>query len=211
MSVPDLRQQVAWAAGDFSKVGVASVIVSELLCEAVVLRAGERVLDVATGAGNTALAAARRSTDVVGVDFVPSLLERARERAHAERLHRITFQEAPNDALPFSDHSFDVVLSTFGHMFTPDPAKGLAEMLRVARPGGRIGFAAWTPQGFTGGMFRVNVKYAPPPAGVPPPVEWGDERVVRERFGSHAKEFRFAKRFLTVRAPTAADWLVHMR
>jgi ubiquinone/menaquinone biosynthesis C-methylase UbiE len=210
MSTPHSAQQ-AWAAGDFSKIGASGVIVGELLCDAIRLHANERVLDVATGAGNTALAAARRSTDVVGVDFVPALLERARERAHAERLQRLRFELAENTALPFLNGSFDVVLSTFGHMFSPDPAQVTAEMVRVCRPGGRIGFAAWTPQGFNGGMFRTNAKYNPPPAGVPAPVLWGEESGVRERFAPYADEFRFERRFLTFRAPTAGDWLAYMR
>jgi len=206
-----MTPQQAWATGDFSRVGASLVMAGEFLCEAVRLHAGERVLDVATGAGNTALSAARRACDVVGVDFVPALLERARERALAERFKHVTFEEGDAQALPFPDDSFDVVLSTFGHMFAPDHAKAASEMARVARPGGRVGFACWTPSGFTAGMFRVNAKYNPPPPGTAPPSMWGDEAVVRERMAPYAREFRFERREHVFRARTAEDWLAFMR
>jgi SAM-dependent methyltransferase len=218
MSAPggDLQTgpQRVWAAGDFSKIGAASVIVGELLCEAVRLHAGEKVLDVATGAGNTAISAARRGTEVTGVDFVPALLARAGERAQAEGLKKVTFQMGDAEALPFPKHSFDVVLSTFGHMFAPDPSRSASEMARVCRPGGRIGFTAWTPGGFNGVMFKLNAAYTAkagtPPAG-PPPVAWGEENVVRERFGPYAAGFVFERRFLTFRAVSPHEWLAHMR
>jgi SAM-dependent methyltransferase len=213
MSAPQ-SQQPLWAAGDFSKVGASQAIVSELLCESVRLHAGEKVLDVATGAGNTAISAARRATEVTGVDFVPALLERGRERVAAEGFQRVMFQLGDAEALPFPKHSFDVVLSTFGHMFALDPARAAAEMVRVCRPGGRIGFAAWTPQGFTGAMFKVNSAYNARLGGTPPgppPVAWGEESVVRERFGPYAASFQFERRFFIFRAPSAADWLAHMR
>lgn len=203
------RQQKAWSAGDFSRVGVASPIVGELLCEAVRLQAGERVLDIATGAGSTAISAARRATEVTGVDFVPALLARGRERAAAEGV-RVQFLEGDTEALPFPDASFDVVLSTFGHMFAPDQVQAASEMTRVCRPGGRVGFTAWTPQGFTGNMFRINGKYAGS-SPAPPPVLWGEEMVVRERFAARAKEFRFERRYLTFRAHTPEEWMAHMR
>jgi ubiquinone/menaquinone biosynthesis C-methylase UbiE len=143
------QQQQIWATGDFSRVGAGQVIVGEMLCEAVELHAGESVLDVATGAGNTALAAARRGCRVTGIDFVPELLERGRERAAAERL-TVTFQEGEADKIPFPDSSFDAVLSTFGAMFAPDPQVTADELLRVCRGGGRIGMANWTPDGMIG-------------------------------------------------------------
>src|SRR3712207_6617110 len=146
---PDLtsikgRQQQTWASGDFAAVGATLPIVSELLCEAVDLHAGERVLDVATGSGNTAIAAARRFCAVAGVDYVPALLDRARERANAERLD-IEFLEGDAEAIPYPDASFDAVLSTFGSMFAPDQEQAARELLRVCRPGARIGMANWTP------------------------------------------------------------------
>src|SRR5439155_20290396 len=151
--------------GDYAVVGTTLQIVGESLCEALDLRAGQKVLDVAAGNGNVALAAARRWCDVVATDYVAALLDRARERADAERL-RITFQEADAEALPFPDASFDVVVSTFGVMFTPDQDKSAAELLRVCKPRGEIGIANWSPQGFIGQLFKTLGKYQPPPAGV---------------------------------------------
>jgi len=201
----DLSQST-WAAGDFSLVAASNQIVSELLCEAIPLRAGQRVLDVATGSGNTALAATRRATEVVGVDFVPALLDRARERAHAERARKVTFEEGDTENLPFPDASFDVVLSTYGHMFAPDPARAAQEMIRVCRPGGHIGFAAWTPQGLFGKVFDLHDKYNPPPEGSSPVTRWGDEEFVRERFGSAAQSFRFERRDRIFRALSVEQW-----
>jgi SAM-dependent methyltransferase len=176
------RQQAAWAAGDYAAVGARFPITAELLCEAVDLRAGERVLDVACGNGNAALAAARRFCQVVGVDYVPALLERARQRAHAEGLEA-TFQEADAEALPFPDASFDVVLSTCGAMFAPDQERTASELLRVCRPGGRIGMVNWTPDSYVAELFRAIGRYLPPPPGLRPPVEWGSQERLRELFG----------------------------
>jgi len=206
-----MNSQQVWASGDLSRIGVGSVLVGELLCESAGLRAGERVLDVATGSGNTALAACRRACKVVGVDFVPALLERARERANAERFKHVTFQEGDVQALPFPDHAFDVVLSTFGHMFAEDPAKAAAEMARVCRPGGRVAFACWTPTGSNGSMFGVIAKYDPPPPNVPAPVLWGEEAVVRERFAQYARDFTFERRYHIGRSYSAVDWFNFMR
>jgi SAM-dependent methyltransferase len=176
------RQQTAWAAGDYAAVGVRLLLTAELLCEAVDLRAGERVLDVACGNGNAALAAARRFCQVTGVDYVPALLERARERARAEGLEA-SFQEADAEALPFPDASFDVVLSTCGAMFAPDQEQTASELLRVCRPGGRIGMVNWVPDGYVGELFRTIGRYLPPPPGLRPPVLWGSEDRLRELFG----------------------------
>jgi SAM-dependent methyltransferase len=177
------RQQAAWASGDYTAVGARLVLTAELLCEAVDLRAGERVLDVACGSGNAALAAARRFCQVVGVDYVPALLDRARQRAQAEGLEA-TFQEADAEDLPFPDGAFDVVLSTCGAMFAPDQEQTAAELLRVCRPGGRIGMVNWVPDGYVGALFRAIGRYLPPPPGLRPPVLWGSEDRLRELFGS---------------------------
>ncbi|MGE0697937.1 MAG: methyltransferase domain-containing protein [Hyphomicrobiaceae bacterium] len=178
-SLPDFaaiksRQQATWASGDYAIVGTTLQIVGESLCEAVDLRSAQRVLDVAAGNGNATLAAARRFAEVVSTDYVEALLERGRERAAAERLP-VMFQMADAEALPFADASFDVVLSTFGVMFTPDQAKAASELARVCRPGGRIGLANWTPDGFIGRLFKVIGSHVPPPAGVKSPALWGTE------------------------------------
>jgi SAM-dependent methyltransferase len=176
------RQQAAWASGDYAAVGARFPIIAELLCESVDLRAGERVLDVACGNGNAALAAARRFCQVTGVDYVPALLDNARRRAEAEGLEA-TFQEADAEDLPFPDAAFDVVLSTCGAMFAPDQERTASELLRVCRPGGRIGMVNWTPDSYVGELFRTIGRHLPPPPGVRPPVLWGDEQRLRELFG----------------------------
>lgn len=175
------RQQATWASGDYAVVGTTLQLVGERLCEAVDLRAGERVLDVAAGNGNATLAAARHFAEVTSTDYVEALLERGRERAVAERL-AVTFREADAEALPFDDGSFDVVLSTFGVMFAPNQAQAAAEMARVVRPGGRIGLANWTPEGFIGQLFRTIGRHVPPPAGVSSPALWGTEARLAELF-----------------------------
>jgi len=183
------RQQQAWAAGDFSMIGAGLVLVGELLCEAIDLRAGQDVLDVATGSGNTALAAARRRGRVVGIDFVPAALERARERAAAERLP-VTFQEGDAENLPFPEASFDIVLSTFGVMFAPDQEKAARELLRVCRPGGKIGMANWTPDSLVGEVFRITARYVQPPPGLKPATLWGTEERLRELLGDGIRSLR---------------------
>jgi SAM-dependent methyltransferase len=180
------RQQAAWASGDYAAVGTRLLPTAELLCDAVDLRAGERVLDVACGNGNAALAAARRFCQVTGVDYVPALLERARERSKAEGLE-VDFQEADAEALPFPDDSFDVVLSTCGAMFAPDQERTAAELLRVCRPGGRIGMVNWTPGSYVAGLFRAIGRHPPPPPGLRPPVLWGSQQRLRELFGPEVR------------------------
>ena len=177
------RQQVAWGAGDYAMIGTTLQIVGETLCEAVDLRSNQRVLDVAAGNGNATLAAARRFADVVSTDYVGSLLERGRERAAAERL-TVAFQEADAEALPFADASFDVVLSTFGVMFTPDQGKAASELVRVCRPGGKIGLANWTPESFIGKLFKLIGQYVPPAPGVKTPALWGNQAHLANLFGS---------------------------
>jgi SAM-dependent methyltransferase len=182
LSVVKGKQQAAWSSGDYAEVGNRILLVSELLCDAVDLRAGERVLDVATGTGNAALAAARRFADVVGIDYVPSLLDRARVRAEADGLD-IDFRVGDAEALEFDDDSFDVVLSACGAMFAPDHKRTAGELVRVCRPGGRIGMVNWCPDGYVGALFRTIAKHVPPPPGVEPPGRWGDETYLRELWG----------------------------
>ena len=193
------RQKATWASGDYAVVGTTLQIVGETLCEAVDLHAGERVLDVAAGNGNATLAAARRWAEVTSTDYVPALLERARERAAAERLHGIDFQEADAEALPFDDAAFDVVLSTFGCMFAPNPPRVAAELLRVCRPGGRIGLANWTPEGFIGQLFKAVGGHVPPPAGVASPAQWGSRGRLAELFEADAMKIDAPLRQFTFR------------
>lgn len=208
-STPDFsaikqRQQATWAAGDYAVVGTTLQIVGERICEAVDMKAGERVLDVAAGNGNATLAAARRFGDVISTDYVPELLERGRERAAAERLV-VQFQTADAEALPFPDASFDVVLSTFGVMFTPNQEKAASEMLRVAKNGGRIGMANWTPDGFIGQLFRTIGKHLPPPAGIKSPALWGTEARLAELFPG--QQLQISTQFFNFRYRSIAHWL----
>ena len=179
------RQQAAWSSGDYAVVGTTLQIVGEMLCEAVDLRSHQRVLDVAAGNGNATLAAARRFADVVSTDYVGTLLDRGRERAEAERL-AVTFQQADAENLPFADSSFDVILSTFGVMFTPDQERAAQELLRVCRPGGKIGLANWTPESFICRLFKTIGKYVPPAPGVKSPALWGIRDHLEVLFCSHA-------------------------
>jgi ubiquinone/menaquinone biosynthesis C-methylase UbiE len=200
------RQQGAWSSGDYAVVGTTLQIVGEELCEALDLRAGSSVLDVAAGNGNVSLAAARRWCDVIASDYVPALLERARERADAERLH-IEFREADAEALPFADQSFDVVVSTFGVMFTPDQDRAAAELIRVCKHGGKIGLANWTPEGFIGQLFKTIGKHVPPPAGAKSPALWGTRPRLAELFESHASSIESAQRYFVFRYRSAEHWL----
>ena len=180
------KQQAAWASGDYSIIGVTLQIVGETLCEALNLQAGERVLDVAAGNGNATLAAARRGAKVTALDYVPALLDRARERAAADRLS-VQFQEGDAENIPFGDWSFDVVLSTFGVMFSPNQERAAQELVRVCAPNGKIGMANWTPEGFVGQLFKTIGKYVPPMPGVKSPALWGTRQRLAELFGVKAK------------------------
>ena len=200
------RQQGAWSSGDYAVVGTTLQIVGEQLCEALDLRSGQKVLDVAAGNGNVSLAAARRWCEVVATDYVPGLLERARERAAGERL-TIEFREADAEALPFEDGSFDVVVSTFGVMFTPDQERAAAELTRVCRPGGRIGLANWTPDGFIGQLFKTIGRHVVPPAGVKSPALWGTRERITELFGPQAASIATEPRSFVFRYRSPENWL----
>jgi SAM-dependent methyltransferase len=200
------RQQATWSSGDYAVIGTTLQIVGETLCEAVDVAAGERVLDVAAGNGNAALAAARRGADVVATDYVPALLERAQVRAASDGL-MLTTREADAETLPFDNTTFDVVLSTFGVMFTPNQERAATELLRVCRPGGRIGLANWTPDSFVGQMFKIVGRYVPPPAGVRSPLEWGSPDRLTELFGTSVASLAVQRRDFVFRYRSAQDWL----
>jgi ubiquinone/menaquinone biosynthesis C-methylase UbiE len=200
------RQQAAWSTGNYAVVGTTLQIVGENLCEALDLRSNERVLDVAAGNGNATLAAARRWCDVTSTDYVSSLLESGRARAQAEG-HTVQFQEADAENLPFPDASFDVVMSTFGVMFTPNQEKAAAELARVCKPGGRIGLANWTPESFIGQVFKTIGKYIPPAPGVKSPALWGTAARLDELFGDTARNVRTASRDFVFRYRSPAHWI----
>jgi len=208
---PDLsavksRQQAAWSTGNYAVVGTTLQIVGEDLCEALDLRAGSKVLDVAAGNGNATLAAARRWCDVTSTDYVGSLLDAGKVRAQAEG-HSVRFQEADAENLPFADASFDVVLSTFGVMFTPDQEKAASELARVCRPGGKIGLANWTPESFIGQVFKTIGKYLPPAPGVQSPALWGTQARLETLFGKSASDVRIISRQFNFRYRSAAHWI----
>jgi SAM-dependent methyltransferase len=200
------KQQAAWSAGNYAVVGTTLQIVGESLCEAANVRAGERVLDVAAGNGNASLAAARRFAEVVSTDYVESLLAQGSARAAADGL-AIEFRYADAEALPFADASFDVVLSSFGVMFTPDAGRAAAEMLRVCRPGGRIALANWTPSSMIGRLFSILGKYLPPAPGLKSPSLWGTEARLHELFGNEAASVRATEQSFVFRYRAAAHWL----
>lgn len=200
------RQQAAWSTGDYAVVGTTLQIVGESLCEALDVRAGSRVLDVAAGNGNATLAAARRYCDVTSTDYVASLLDSGRMRAQAEGLP-VQFQEADAEALPFGDASFDIVMSTFGVMFTPAQEKAAAELARVCKPGGRIGLANWTPESFIGQMFKTIGKYIPPLPGVKSPALWGTKARLEELFEGNARKITATSRYFTFRYRSPAHFI----
>lgn len=200
------KQHAAWSSGDYAVIGTTLQIVGETLCEALDLRAGVRVLDVCAGNGNATLAAARRWCDVVSTDYVSTLLERGRARASADGL-AVQFKEADAENLPFADASFDVVLSTFGVMFTPNQEQAAHELTRVCRPGGQIGLANWTPSSFVGELFKTIGRYIPPPAGLKPPSLWGTDARLRELFGQRAKTLETTRKNFMFRYRTPQHWL----
>lgn len=212
---PDLaavkqRQQLAWASGDYHAVAARIVLVAEQLCDAADLRAGSRVLDVATGSGNAAIAAARLGCEVVGVDYVPELLERARARTAAEGLD-VELLEGDAEALPFPDASFDAVTSVFGAMFAPDHRRTAGELLRVTAPSGTIALAAWTPDSFIGELFRTVAAHVPPPAGVPSPMLWGTQGHLSELLGDGIASLHVRERTFTFRYRSAEEFVDFFR
>jgi SAM-dependent methyltransferase len=200
------HQQNAWTLGDSAVVGATLTPISERLCEAADLRAGERVLDVATGSGNTAIAAARRFCRVAGLDYVPGMLQRARARATAEQF-AIEFRLGDAEAIPYPNETFDVVLSSFGSMFAPNQEEAALELLRVCRAGGRIGMVNWTPEGFFGEMHHTISRHVPPPRGLASPFLWGTESRVRELFGDGIAYLTTTRRSFTLRYRSAEHWL----
>jgi len=210
LSLVKARQQQTWASGDYTAIASRIVLVSELLAETADLHAGWRVLDVACGNGNATLAAARSGATAVGVDYVPALLESARDRAVAEGLDA-EFRAGDAEALPFGDGEFDAVLSVFGAMFAPDHRRTADEIARVTRPGGRIALASWTPDGFIGQMFAVVSRYVAPPAGVATPLLWGTEEHLASLFGDHVTDARSTQRTYTFRFASAEEYVAYFR
>jgi ubiquinone/menaquinone biosynthesis C-methylase UbiE len=206
LSALKTRQHGAWSSGDYAVVGTTLQIVGEELCEALDIRAGQKVLDVAAGNGNVSLAAARRWCDVTAVDYVGALLDRARARAAAEGLD-IAFREEDAEALSFADGSFDAVVSTFGVMFTPDQPRAAAELVRVSRQGGKIGLANWTPEGFIGQLFKTIGRHVPPPPGVKSPALWGTRARILELFEPYAASVKSAQRNFVFRYRSPQHWL----
>src|SRR4051812_19671384 len=212
---PDLtaikeRQQATWASGDYHMIGTQILLVSEMLIEALDVHSTETVLDVATGSGNAAMAAARRGCTVVGIDYVSALLDRARRRTHVEGL-TADYIEADAEALPFGDASFDVVTSVFGAMFAPDQERTAHELARVTRPGGRIGLVAHTPEGYIGQVFKTNARHVAPPAGLASPVLWGTEARLRELFADAIAEISIQTRTFVFRYPSPKAYLDYWR
>ena len=200
------RQQAMWASGDFAVIGTTLQIVGELLNEAIDIRAMDRVLDVAAGNGNATLAAARRFASVTSSDYVPALLERGRRRADAEGFDNITFEVADAENLPYANASFDIVLSTFGVMFAPDHERAAGELMRVCKPGGRIGLASWTPAGFLGQLFRVVAEHVPPIPGVRSPLLWGTDAHLRQLFAD-ATAIEHTTRMFAFRYRSPEHWV----
>ena len=200
------KQQMVWGSGDYGRIGVTLQITGESLCEAMDLRAGQSVLDVAGGNGNVSLAAARRFCKVITTDYVPALLAQTQQRAQAEGL-AIETQEADAENLPFADGMFDNVVSTFGVMFTPNQSQAAAELVRACRPGGKIGLANWTPDGFIGQLFKTIGRHVAPPAGVQSPANWGTEAFLHQHFGPCTRAIEITRRDFNFRYQSPDHWL----
>lgn len=200
------KQQATWGAGDYGRIGVTLQLTGELLCEALDLRAGDTVLDVAAGNGNVSLAAARRFCKVLSTDYVPELLAQGQQRAQAESL-ALEFRQADAENLPFAERSFDNVVSTFGVMFTPNQPKAVTELIRTCKSGGKIGLANWTPDGFIGQLFKTIGKHVPPPPGVNSPARWGTREFIHEQFGDDAEDIQINTRQFAFRFQSPQHWL----
>ena len=204
------RQQLMWASGDFHAVATLIQPLADVLCDTVDLQAGWRVLDVACGSGNASIAAARCGCDAVGIDYVPALLARGRRRAEAEGLS-VELLEGDAEAIPFPDGSFDAVLSVYRSMFAPNHRQAAKELARVCKPGGRIGLATWTPNGFIGEMLNVVAAHVPPPPGVPSPILWGTESYLRDLFGDQVDTLTSTERTFTFRFRSAEEYVDYFR
>ncbi len=204
------RMHKVWTSGEYARIGNPLVLIGELLCEAVDLRSGDKVLDVATGTGNTAISAARRFCEVTGMDLAPENIEHAHRRADAEGMD-IAFEVGDAEDLSYPDASFDAVLSTIGVMFCPNQEKAAEELLRVCRPGGKIGVSSWTPDGFIGHMLRTVGKHVPPPPGIKPPPLWGTEERVQELFGNGVSSLEATRRTYVFRYPSAEYFVEYFR
>jgi ubiquinone/menaquinone biosynthesis C-methylase UbiE len=200
------KQKATWGSGDYGRIGITLQITGEALCEAMDIRSGQSVLDVAAGNGNASLAAARRFCKVVSTDYVPSLLEQSRIRASAEKL-AIDYREADAENLPFDDASFDNVVSTFGVMFTPNQEQAVSELIRVCKHGGKIGLASWTPDGFIGQIFRTVQRHVPPPPGVNSSAAWGTKVFIDKQFGPYVSNIQITPRLFNFRYHSAKHWL----
>lgn len=214
MSSPEFAQlksnlKSMWMAGDFGEIAKYAAKEGEKFVARLELKPGQRVLDVACGTGNTAIPAAGSGAEVIGTDIATNLLEQARKRAAAENLS-VKFEEGDAEELPFADGEFDVVISMFGAMFAPRPERAAAELLRVCKPGGVIAMANWTPEGFIGKTFRATAKHVPPPPGIQPPILWGDEQVVRQRFASGVSNLTVARHTVRFQYPFPPKEVVNL-
>jgi SAM-dependent methyltransferase len=205
------KLKATWTAGDFGQIAQSYAPGAAEFIERLDIQPGEKVLDVACGTGNLAIPAARKGAVVTGVDIAPNLIEQARKNAEAENLD-CQFDEGDAEALPYADGSFDAVVTMFGAMFAPRPEKAAEELARVCRSGGRIAMANWTPQGFIGQMFKLTGSRVPPPPGMPSPVLWGDEAIVRERLKDGIADLRLNRRMITFEYPFSPEETVeHFR
>jgi len=205
------KLRATWIAGDFGEIAKSIEAGAEEFVERLDLKPGTRVLDVACGTGNLAIPAARKGADVTGVDIAPNLIEQAQARAEAEGLNA-EFEVGDAEAMPYADRSFDVVMTMFGAMFAPRPDVTARELKRVCRPGGLLAMANWTPEAFTGQMFKTNGKHVPPPPEMPSPILWGKEDVVRERLAEGFADLQTTRRKITFTYPFGpTDVVEHFR
>jgi ubiquinone/menaquinone biosynthesis C-methylase UbiE len=201
-----VKQQSTWAAGDYAKIGSTLQITGELLCESMALKAGQSVLDVAAGNGNASLAAARRFCQVLSTDYVPSLLEQGKQRSDANGFP-IKYEVADVENLPYDENQFENVVSTFGAMFAPDQKSVVSELIRVCKPGGKIGLVNWTPESFIGQLFKVIGQYISPPAGLSSPMLWGTKEFIEQNFSNAAQEINIVERDFIFNYESAEHWI----